>query len=103
MACISSTAPIDLTDKGYADDCSLKCQFKYDYPRSPATSISNEGNHLALSYDKVKVSYNNTDLRVQGIRLYSPSLHHFNGVPADGELIIKHMDMGIIRHLKYLP
>ena len=95
MACASSTAPINISSKDYTDDCSLKCLFKYNYPRSPATTIKNNGNYLGLSYDKVKVNYNNNDLRVQGIRLYSPSLHTFDGVKADGELIIKHMDMGI--------
>ena len=80
MACSSSTAPINISSSGYADDCYLKCEYKYNYPRSPATTISNNGNYLALSYDKVKIVYNNNDLRAQNIRIYSPSIHTFNGV-----------------------
>lgn len=95
MACASSTAPINISSKDYTDDCSLKCLFKYNYPRIPSTTITNEGNHLAISYDKVKVSYNNSDLLVTGMRLYTPSLHTYNGRRADGELVISHMDMGI--------
>lgn len=95
MACATSTAPINISTKGKVDDCSLKCQFKYNYPRSPATTITNNGNYLGLSYDKVKVSYNDNDLRVQDIRLYVPSLHTYNGNGADGELVIRHVGMGV--------
>jgi len=95
MACATSTAPINISSKGKVDDCSLKCQFKYNYPRSPATTITNNGNYLGLSYDKVIVNYNDNELRVQDIRLYIPSLHTFNGNRGDGELIIRHVGMGI--------
>lgn len=95
MACTSSTAPINISSKDYTDDCSLKCLFKYNYPRTPVVTIRNEGNHLAVSYDKVKVDYNNNELRTEGIRIYTPSLHTFNGARADGEIVISHMDMGI--------
>lgn len=94
MACSSSTAPINISSTGYTDDCYLKCEYKYNYPRSPATTISNNGNYLALSYDKVKIVYNNNDLRAQNIRIYSPSIHTFNGIKADAEMIIKHVGMG---------
>lgn len=95
MSCTSSTAPINISDKDNADDCSLKCSFKYNYPRVPSTTITNEGNYLNISYDKVTVNYNNTDLLVNGMRLYTPSLHTFNGKESDGELVISHVDMGI--------
>lgn len=95
MACTSSTAPINITDDGYTDDCSLKCLFKYDYPKVDSTTFNNQGNYLGLSYPKAKVSYNNDDLQIDGIRFYSPSLHKFNGERAAGEIVISHMDMGI--------
>lgn len=95
MTCTTSTAPINISDKDYSDECSLKCLFQYNYPASPATTITNEGNYLAISYDKVKINYNNSDLLVNGMRLYTPSLHNFDGEEADGELIINHVDMGI--------
>ena len=95
MTCTSSTAPINISSKDYTDDCSLKCLFKYNYPRTPVVTIRNEGNHLALTYDKVKVDFNNNELRTEGIRIYTPSLHTFNGARADGEIVISHMDMGI--------
>lgn len=95
MACTSSTAPINISSKDYSDDCYLKCLFKYNYPRSPATTIINEGNYLAVSYDKVKVDFNNDVLRVEGMRIYTPSLHTFNGKRADAEVVIAHMDRGV--------
>ena len=95
MTCTSSTAPINISSKDYTDDCSLKCLFKYDYRRTPAITIHNEGNHLAVSYDKVKADFNNNELRVEGIRIYTPSLHTFNGARADGEIVIIHRDLGI--------
>ena len=95
MACTSSTAPINISKNEYTDDCSLKCLFKYNYPRVPATTLNNQGNYLEVSYDKVKINYNDNDLRVEGIRIYSPSLHTFNGVHADAEMVISHMDMGV--------
>lgn len=94
MACVSSTAPINISSKGYTDDCSLKCLYKYDYPTIPSTTLTNEGNYLAISYDKVNIDYNNNKLQVQGIRIYTPSLHTFNGARADGEMVITHMGMG---------
>jgi len=94
MTCVSSTAPINISSKGYTDDCSLKCLYKYDYSSIPSTTITNEGNYLAVSYDKVNINYNNNKLQVQGIRIYTPSLHTFNGVRADGEMVITHMGMG---------
>jgi carbonic anhydrase len=94
MSCLTSNAPINIATKGYTDDCSLKCDFKYNYPRIPVTTIKNEGNHLAISYDKVNVNYNNNELKVEGVRIYTPSLHTYNGAKADGEMVITHMDMG---------
>ena len=95
MACASSTAPINISSKDYTNECSLKCMFKYNYPRVPSVTVANQGNYLEISYEKAKVSYNNTDLVVNGIRLYTPSLHTFDGKRADAELVINHMDMGI--------
>ena len=95
MACSSSTAPINIAKDEIDDDCYLKCFYKYNYPASPATSITNNGNYLSLSYDKVKVNYNNNELITGDIRLYTPSLHTFDGISADAEMVISHMDAGI--------
>ena len=95
MACTSSTAPINISEKDYTDDCSLKCLFKYDYPKCPSSTIKNKGNYLEISYDKVKATYNNTEIIVDDIRIYAPSLHKFNGENSDAEMVISHMDMGV--------
>ena len=95
MACSSSTAPINIAKDEIDDDCYLKCFYKYNYPASPATTITNNGNYLSLSYDKVKVNYNNNELITGDIRLYTPSLHTFDGISADAEMVISHMDAGI--------
>ena len=56
MACSSSTAPINISSTGYTDDCYLKCEYKYNYPRSPATTISNNGNYLALRHVLARIN-----------------------------------------------
>lgn len=95
MACKNATAPINISKKNITDDCFLKCLFKYNYPVSPATTVTNNGDHLTLSYDKVRIKYNNDKLLTDKIHIYTPSLHTFDGIQADGEMIISHMDAGI--------
>lgn len=95
MACKNSTSPINISKNEINDECFLKCLYKYNYPVSPATTVTNNGNHLTFSYDKVRIKFNNDKLLTGDIHLYAPSLHTFNNKHADAELIINHMDAGI--------
>lgn len=94
MTCINATSPINISKNEIDDDCSLKCHYKYDYPITPSAPITNEGNHLYISYDNAKVKFNNNELLTNNIRIYTPSLHNFNNIEADGEIIISHVGAG---------
>lgn len=95
MACSKATAPINISKKEITDDCFLKCMYKYNYLTSAASTVTNNGNHLSISYDKVRIKFNNDNLLTGDIRIYSPSLHTFDGKHADAEMVITHMDAGI--------
>jgi carbonic anhydrase len=91
MSCSTATSPIDITDKSEGT-CELKCKYMFKYNDS-TTRITNKGDYLSLSYDKPvtdPVVYNSIPYYVEEVRIYSPSLHSYNGSKADAELIIIH-------------
>lgn len=93
MSCLNSNSPIDITDKN-SGSCSLKCKYMFKYNDS-STTITNKGNYLLLSYDKPNtdpVVYNSLPYYVDEVRIYTPSLHSYNGVKANGEMIIVHIN-----------
>ena len=86
---MSCTAPIDLSQKT-AGKCSLKCLLWYNYGDSSCT-ISTETDKLSISYDGASdVVYNSVKYNPTQIRIYSPSLHTFDGVHAEAEILIVH-------------
>lgn len=88
MSC--SDAPINITQP--SGTCELKCEYNFDYKDSN-TVVTNAGNYLKLSYDLSsgpQVKYNAADYSPREIRLYSPSIHKYQGQPADAELVIVH-------------
>lgn len=90
MSCLNSTSPINIEKT--SNICELKCDLMFSYINS-STNITNKGNYLLFSYDKgvnPPVIYNANKYDVQEIRLYSPSLHTFQGKQADAELIVVH-------------
>ena len=90
--CSQATAPINIDTNNKAEDCKLKCNYIYDYPSS-ICNIANKGNYLQIDYTKSgnsPVTYNNYELVVSDFRIYAPSLHTYDGVHADGEIIISH-------------
>lgn len=94
MSCMKSDSPIDITANKSAGACNLKCDFKYDYHPS-ACSIKNRGTYLSIEYDRRSASsapvyYNENPYNVSEIRIYSPSLHSYNGQKESGELIVVH-------------
>jgi len=91
MNCESSNSPIDITDKS-SGTCELKCKYLFKYNDS-SSRITNKGNYLSLSYDKPNtdpVVYNSIPHYVEEVRIYTPSLHAYNGSNAEAELIIIH-------------
>jgi len=95
MANSKCTAPINVSNEDITDDCHLKCLYKYNYRTNPATTATNNGDHLTLSYDKVRIKFNNDDLLTNEIRIYRPSLHTYEGSKAEAEMIINHSGAGV--------
>jgi carbonic anhydrase len=92
MSCSAATAPIDIHMGNIKGKCDYKCSFHFHYNTSTCVA-TNRGDYVSIAYDKSSsppVQYNSTGYDVEEIRLYSPSLHSFNGTKADAELIIVH-------------
>jgi carbonic anhydrase len=92
MSCSNATAPIDISKDNVLGKCDLKCEFSYHYNDSSCVA-TNRGDYISLTYDTSTtppVTYNSSSYDVKEIRIYSPSLHSFNGTKADGEFIIIH-------------
>lgn len=92
MSCPNATAPIDISMSNITGNCDLKCSYTFHYNSSSCVA-TNRGDYISVSYDKSSsppVLYNATNYDVQEIRLYTPSLHSYNGTKTDGELIISH-------------
>ena len=92
MSCPNATAPIDIGKDNIAGKCDLKCEFSFHYNNSSCIA-TNRGDYISLAYDyssSPPVVYNSASYDVKEVRIYSPSLHSFNGSKADGEFIIIH-------------
>ena len=92
MSCSDATAPIDISRENVVGKCDLKCEFTFHYNDS-ACIATNRGDYISLSYDTSSsppVTYNSSSYDVKEVRIYSPSLHSFNGTKVDGEFIIIH-------------
>ena len=91
MSCKTATAPINITSKA-SGPCQQKCNLAFSYQKSD-TSVENMGDYLKLSYDEAAiapVTFNTKKYTVSEVRIYQPSLHQFDGVRADGEIIVVH-------------
>jgi carbonic anhydrase len=92
MSCPNATAPIDISMSNILGNCDLKCSYSFHYSNSSCVA-TNRGDYISMSYDKSSyppVSYNASGFDVKEIRLYTPSLHSYNGVKTDAELAIAH-------------
>ena len=94
MTCVLSKAPINIP-KESKELCVEKCSLKYDYGKS-SLSIKNNGDFLSLGYDAstTNVKYNSNKMEVHEIRIYTPSLHTYDGVRSEAEMIIVHSGFG---------
>ena len=106
MNCIAATGPVDIKHDSTTLTCDLKCKYTYKYSSSGIT-VSNKQLYLSLKLtnkDSQTATYTSnkgigecsqysgggSNYIVDEIRIYSPSLHTYNGNRADGELIIYH-------------
>ena len=94
MSCVLSKAPINIP-KESKDLCVEKCSLKFNYGKS-SLSIKNNGDYLSLGYDAstTNVKYNANKMEVHEIRIYTPSLHTYDGVRAEAEMVIVHSGFG---------
>ena len=84
MAC---TSPIDIKKTG---ECSLKCRYWFKYGLS-SVRLQNRSKFLMIFYDGVSdVMFNNVKYTPELIRIYTPSLHTYQGVSAAAEMIVEH-------------
>ena len=87
-----SSQNIDISNKNISGKCDLKCAYNFNYPESNITA-KNSGVLINLTYDNSKtppVTYNTQKYTVTGISITSPSLHLFDGIKTDAEIIIEH-------------
>ena len=92
MSCDNYNFPINIKTSNKNGGCSDNCKLECDYHNS-ACIATNKGSYISLSYDKITkppVKYNNISLDVNEIRIYSPSLHQYEGVNMDGEMVVIH-------------
>lgn len=95
MSCTSATAPMDIGLTAITGKCDLKCSYQFHYSNSSCVA-TNRGDYLSLSYDQTTsppVLYNATNYHVQEIRIYTPSLHSYNGTRTDAELVVLHQSI----------
>lgn len=95
MPCNHKRSPIDIKTSATNRHCDLKCTYMCQYKSSPVI-ITNKGDHLSIGdYYADKVIYNN--IRVDDhitSHIFTPSVHSFNGVFYDAELIVLHKGNG---------
>jgi carbonic anhydrase len=91
MTCNQANAPIDI-NLNSAGTCDLKCEYRFNYADSSVVA-QNNGDYVLIKYDNKSVPpvlYNGEAYSLGEIRIYSPSLHKYNGSPSDAELLITH-------------
>ena len=93
MSCANSKSPANITKSKILNDCFLKCNYNFKYGTSSCT-VTNKNTYLNLSYDHIpnqkQVVFNNNDMIIENVKIFKPSLHTFNGINADAEIIISH-------------
>lgn len=87
-------SPIDISDMHSNGRCVKKCDLSFKYNNS-SVPISNKGDYLSIKYDdtsnvEAPVNYNSNKYKVSDVRIYSPSLHTYNGSQMPGEILIIH-------------
>ena len=92
---MSCSAPINIPTKQNVNSISGTFNCVYDVNMlSSVVSLSKDLSHLSIkctSNNNSKISFYNAGTYIPyEIRIYKPSLHTYNGAPADAELLIMH-------------
>lgn len=79
-------------DGAHPNECINKCIFWYNYAGKPSScNIANEINKLTVPYDGGgDIMYNSDTFEPLNVRIFSPSLHTYDGAQAEAELILEH-------------
>ena len=91
--CKNSSTPLNIDIRDIAGYCDQKCAFTYNYTNTSCVG-KNMDTALNFSIDTANfypVLYNTFNYSVENMYLCSPSIHTYNGSPADAEIIIKHV------------
>jgi len=89
MSCKNTTAPVDI--KQSYQLCKDLCAYSFEYNPNSSCTVTNMGDYLEIKTDGPdKATFNEVEMSVTNVRIYQPSLHSFNGSPADAEIIIQH-------------
>lgn len=96
MSCTDATSPINIVTQNTDAECTSKCQYSFNYPR---TGIWVTKKETYINFKPTKIAnigeaiYKEKDYIVKNMRLYKPSLHTYGGEKMDAELIIKHSNI----------
>lgn len=83
------TAPRNIVKRSQ-EKCTLKCLYMYKYGTSSCT-VKNNSDHIFVVYDGVSdVQFNSVMYTPTEIRLFTPSLHTFQGRSAVAEMVVVH-------------
>lgn len=96
MSCKDSNSPINISKNSISGSCSKKCDLLFNYHNS-SCNVLRESQYLEFDYDQSSTSpikFNNIAHDVYKIRIYTPSLHTFDGESAPAEIIISHNGNG---------
>ena len=96
MSCPSSDSPINISTTANVLSCEIFCAYMHQYKDSACT-VTQFPNYLKLSYDATTspaVTFNKEGYNVREINIYAPSIHTYNGSPADAEMLIIHDGAG---------
>lgn len=96
MSCPNSDSPINISTTSNVLSCQVFCSYMHQYKDSACTATYFP-DHIKLSYDattSAAVTFNNEGYNVREINIYAPSIHTYNGSPADAEMLIIHDGAG---------
>lgn len=92
MACTKNTYPANLVNT--SNKCDVTCKLVFDYNSSAIIVTNDSGTYLSIKYEpsskKPSVMLSSEPFSASEIRIYTPSLHTYNGEKADAEILVNH-------------
>ena len=83
---------MNITQRSVYGKCNLKCSFSSKYEVSNSSATNNDI-YVSVTYDKQSmppVVFNYQKYNVSSVKIYSPSLHLYDGAKVQAEIIIEH-------------